>query len=105
MSDEHREEEMRGKEEKGKETGTRHPEPGIRNLEPASGSAGGPESEVGAKQDATPHPFEALLDEYPLRDPSEDPVWSVRIIKGWLYFLAFNFAWMFLFLILGLFYE
>jgi len=98
MSDEHREEEMRGKEEKGKETGTRHPEP-------ASGSAGSPESEVGAKQDATPHPFEALLDEYPLRDPSEDPVWSVRIIKGWLYFLAFNFAWMFLFLILGLFYE
>ena len=98
MSDEHREEEMREREEKGKETGTRNPEP-------ASGSAGGPESEVGAKQDATPHPFEALLDEYPLRDPSEDPVWSVRIIKGWLYFLAFNFAWMFLFLILGLFNE
>ena len=55
--------------------------------------------------DSTPHPFEALLDEYPVRDPSEDPVWSVRIVKGWMFFLAFNFAWMFLFFILGLFYE
>jgi hypothetical protein len=70
-------------------------EPGTRNLEPASGDA----------PDATPHPYEALLDEYPLRDPAEDPVWSVRIIKGWLYFLAFNITWIILFLILGIFYE
>jgi hypothetical protein len=105
MSDEHREEEMRGKREKGKETGIRHPAPGTRIPEPASGTAGGPESEVGAKPDATPHPYEALLDEYPLRDPAKDPVWSVRIIKGWLYFLAFNITWIILFLILGIFYE
>jgi hypothetical protein len=75
--------------------------------------AKGPEAEVSTTDESkaagpsisTPHPFEALLDEYPLREPSEDPVWSVRIVKGWMYFLAFNFAWMFLFFILGLFYE
>ena len=84
--------EKRGMGETGKNQG---PVPGTRTPEPVSTDS----------DDTSPHPFEVLLDEYPLREPSEDPVWSVRIVKGWMYFLAFNFAWMLLFLILGIFYE
>jgi len=53
----------------------------------------------------TPHPFEELLDDYPLRDPAEDPVWSVRIVKVWAWFMAFSIAGIVLLLILGLFYD
>jgi len=100
MSEEH------GEQKKDLEMGvTGDPEPGTRNPEQASGNTAGPGSSSAAAPDATPHPFEALLDEYPLREPFEDPVWSVRIIKGWMYFLAFNFAWMLLIFILGIFYD
>jgi hypothetical protein len=107
--------------EKGKEPGIQNPEskdsvdavngsvvdgPPVKSptaSEPvAEGSAtNGPAGEEGPA-DSTPHPLEALLDEYPLRDPSEDPVWSVRIVRGWMYFLAFNFVWMFLIFVLGI---
>jgi len=52
-----------------------------------------------------PHPFEELLDDYPLRDKSEDPVWSVRIVRGWIWFMYFSIAGIVLLLVLGLFYD
>lgn len=51
------------------------------------------------------HPYEELLEEYPLRDAAEDPVWSVRIVKWWMWFLAFCFAGLLLLLALGFFYD
>jgi hypothetical protein len=98
--------------DKGKDQG---PEPGTsssagsgqgtQDLEPASGDKAGPEPGEDESPEAAPHPYEALLDEYPLRDPSEDPVWSVRIVKGWMYFVVFNIVWIVVFLILGVFIE
>lgn len=128
MSEEHKEEEKRGKGEKGKEPGIQDPEskdsvdtvngsvvegPAVKGstvgVPAENGSAAGASTDhkpaTDGPTDSTPHPLEALLDEYPLRDPSEDPVWSVRIVRGWMYFLAFNFVWMFLIFILGIFNE
>ncbi len=51
------------------------------------------------------HPYEKILEEYPLRDAAEDPVWSVRIVKWWMWFLAFCFAGLLLLLALGFFYD
>ena len=105
MTDELKEEVKRGKGEEGK---SQNPEPGTH---PSTGSGQETQNSEPAAADAaeataaSPHPVEALLDKYPLRDPSEDPVWSVRIVRGWLYFLAFNFAWMLLFLVLGIFID
>jgi archaellum component FlaD/FlaE len=55
--------------------------------------------------DIAPHPYEEILDDYALRDPSEDPVWSVRIVKWWMWFLAFSVGGIVLLLILGFFYD
>lgn len=51
------------------------------------------------------HPYEELMDDYPLREPGEDPVWSVRIVKGWMWFLAFTTGGILLLIVLGLFYD
>jgi len=65
--------------------------------------AGGP-----ADQEDTvsvPHPYEEILDDYPLRDASEDPVWSIRIVKGWMWFLAVCGGGIILLTILGFFFD
>ncbi len=73
--------------------------------EPASGdvAASGPGAD--ASSDASPHPYEEILDEYPLREAAEDPVWSIRIVKGWMWFLAFSITGVLLLLVLGFFYD
>jgi hypothetical protein len=53
----------------------------------------------------TPPPYEEILEEYPLRDAAEDPVWSVRIVKGWLWFLALSAGGIILLTILGFFFD
>jgi len=65
----------------------------------------GENKEIGSEQPEQPHPYEELLDDYPLREPGDDPVWSVRIVKGWMWFLAFATGGIVLLLILGLFYD
>ena len=55
--------------------------------------------------DEPAHPYEELLEEYPLRDAADDPVWSVRIVKWWMWFLAFCIAGLLLLLALGFFYD
>jgi hypothetical protein len=57
------------------------------------------------KSDGPPHPHEELMDDYPLREPTEDPVWSVRIVKGWMWFLAFTTGGILLLIVLGFFYD
>lgn len=61
--------------------------------------------ENGEAPSGSPHPIETLLEDYPLREPGEDPVWSVRIVKGWLWFLAFSVSGILLLTILGFFYD
>jgi len=65
----------------------------------SSESSGSPESK------GAPHPHEELMDDYPLRKPGEDPVWSVRVVKGWMWFLAFTTGGILLLIVLGLFYD
>lgn len=67
----------------------------------------GTETDGKSSQDTgdKPHPTEELLDEYPLRDPGEDPVWSVRIVKGWIWFLVFCILGIVLLLFLGFIYD
>jgi len=84
---------------------TRDAEPGTRNPEPASGDVAAPGPSADAPPDASPHPYEMIMDEYPLREASEDPIWSVRIIKGWMWFLAFSITGVVLLLVLGFFYD
>lgn len=98
MNNDKREEEKNGETGKDQEAKTR-------NSEPASGDATAGNSDAAGTPDASPHPYEELLDEYPLRSPEEDPVWSVRIVKGWMWFLAFSIGGILLLLVLGLFYE
>ena len=52
-----------------------------------------------------PHPYEELMDDYPLREPGDDPVWSIRVVKGWMWFLAFTTGGILLLIILGFFYD
>lgn len=84
---------------------TRDAEPGTRNTEPASGDVAAPGPSADAPPDASPHPYEMIMDEYPLREASEDPIWSVRIIKWWMWFLAFSITGVVLLLVLGFFYD
>lgn len=70
-----------------------------------SGPAGETGDEGKTGQEGEPHPYEDLLDEYPLRDPSEDPVWSVRIVRGWMWFLAVTTGGLLLLLILGIWFD
>ena len=68
---------------------------------------GTPEQETGetAQTLESPHPHEKLMNDYPLREPGEDPVWSVRIVKGWMWFLAFTTGGILLLIVLGFFYD
>jgi len=84
---------------------TRDAEPGTRNPEPASGDVAAPGSGADAPPDASPHPYEEMLDEYPLRETSEDPIWSVRIVKGWMWVLAVSVTGVLMLLVLGFFYD
>jgi hypothetical protein len=76
-------------------------------------TAGGPtaqgsrasESTANGPADSTPHPYEEILDDYPLRDAVEDPVWSVRIVKGWIWFLAICGGGIVLLTVLGFFFD
>jgi hypothetical protein len=108
MTDENREErnnQETGKRGNGETAETRDAEPGTRNPEPASGNVAAPGPGADTPPDASPHPYEEILDEYPLREAAEDPVWSVRIVKGWMWFLAFSITGIVLLLILGFFYD
>lgn len=56
--------------------------------------------------DAQPaHPWEAELEEYPLRQPEDDPKWAVRIVQTWLGVALFSAAFVLTLLILGFFYD
>jgi hypothetical protein len=113
MTDEYREEEKDQETEKlgnGDEqrSETRNPEPtdsddmadGIKTPGPMVNG-----STAGISNDTTPHPYEELLEDYPLREASEDPVWSVRIVKWWLWILAVAVTGVVLLLVLGFFYD
>jgi hypothetical protein len=42
---------------------------------------------------------------YPLREPSEDPRWSVRTVKIWIGFALTSLLFILIMLILGIFYD
>jgi hypothetical protein len=60
---------------------------------------------AGDEEPSKPHPYEAILEEYPLREASEDPVWSVRVVKGWMWFLAICGGGIILLTVLGFFFD
>ena len=43
--------------------------------------------------------------EYPLRDPSEDPTWAVRIVKTWMGIVIFSIIFIVTLMILGIWYD
>jgi hypothetical protein len=49
--------------------------------------------------------WEADLDVYPLRPPSEDPRWAVRTVVGWVVFALISLAFILVLLVLGAFYD
>lgn len=54
---------------------------------------------------APAHPWEAELEEYPLRQSEEDPKWAVRIVQTWLSVALFSVAFVLALLILGFFFD
>ena len=51
------------------------------------------------------HPIEQELDVYPLRDPSEDPRWALRVIWIWIGISCGLFLFFVLLFILGIWYD
>lgn len=51
-----------------------------------------PEHADEAPADDEAHPLEAQLDVYPLREPSEDPGWAVKIVWTWVGFALLALA-------------
>ena len=58
-----------------------------------------------ADQDQTPHPLEEGLDVYPLRDPAEDPRWTLRVVWTWVSIAIFLLLFIITMIILGLWYD
>jgi hypothetical protein len=53
----------------------------------------------------TPNPLEKDLDIYPVRDPSEDPRWAVRIIWVWVSMALFLLLFLVTLFIVGFWYD
>jgi len=51
------------------------------------------------------HPLEQGLDQYPLRDKSQDPRWAVRTVWTWVCIAVFLLVSIVVFLLLGLIYD
>jgi hypothetical protein len=51
------------------------------------------------------HPWESMLDSYPLRPPVEDPGWAVKIVKIWLGFAIASGMFILALIVLGFFYD
>lgn len=49
--------------------------------------------------------IEIFEGEYPLRDPSEDPRWAVRIVRTWVGLGLFFLGFVITLIILGVFYD
>lgn len=60
---------------------------------------------TGSEQPEPAPDWEAELDSYPLREPSEDPGWAVVTVKIWMWTDLFFIAFIMVLLILGLIYE
>ena len=63
------------------------------------------QSEDAAGQSPKEPAWAADLDEYPLRDPAEDPRWAIRTVKVWLGVALFCLAGILTLLVLGFFHE
>jgi hypothetical protein len=50
-------------------------------------------------------PWEADLDVYPLRSPSEDPRWAVRTVKYWVAFAVASLVFILALIVLGAIYD
>jgi hypothetical protein len=71
------------------------------HLEEKGGSE--PISESQAEPDAPA--WEADLDTYPLRSPSEDPRWAVRTVVGWVIFAVASLIFILVLVVLGAIYD
>ena len=71
------------------------------HLEEKGGSE--PINESQAEPDAPA--WEADLDTYPLRSPSEDPRWAVRTVVSWVVFALISLAFILVLLVLGAIYD
>lgn len=49
--------------------------------------------------------FEQELEVYPLRDPSEDPRWALRVMWIWIGIAVFLLLFFLVLLVLGIFYD
>jgi hypothetical protein len=65
------------------------------------------ESGATTESQAVPPPpaWEADLDSYPLRAPSEDPRWAVRTVWCWVVFAVTSLVFILVLLVLGAFYD
>ncbi len=71
------------------------------HLEEKVGSEPISESEAEPKAPA----WEADLDTYPLRSPSEDPRWAVRTVVGWVVFALISLVFILVLIVLGAIYD
>ena len=53
----------------------------------------------------TPNVHEDEIDVYPLREPSEDPLWAVRTVWGWVGISLFRLLFIFVLFLLGIWYD
>jgi hypothetical protein len=52
-----------------------------------------------------PDPLEETLAVYPLRDPSQDPGWAVKVVWTWICIAVFLLLFFVVLLVLGLWYD
>jgi hypothetical protein len=66
-----------------------------------------PESETTTESPTEPKApaWEADLDVYPLRSPSEDPRWAVRTVVGWVAFAVASLVFILVLLVLSAIYD
>ena len=60
-------------------------------------------TDAGAEEPAPP--WEADLDEYPVRSPSDDPRWAGCIVWTWVVFAVASLIFIIVLIILGVFYD
>lgn len=70
----------------------------------AEGADGEAEGTAEAAPDEEPE-WAAELDEYPLREPSEDPGWAVWIVRIWVGFTVFCIVFILVLIVLGFWYD
>jgi len=63
------------------------------------------EKETPPKGKNVVHPWEAELNNYPLRPPEEDPGWAVKTVKIWLWTAIALGIFIVALLVLGYFYD